>query len=444
MEKEGQKLKKYSEEFRDIIDRFPTKVNYYLFYFLAFIIVGMLLFGLFIESPDIVYAEVKVTAKKPPVTLVAKTNGKIRLIKDNIDNNLIKKDEYIAIIENSANENHIKELKDSLSHFNFKSIPDYEAYTFALSYNIGNIQENYFKFLKTLYELNQYNRNNLYDVEIQSLNNQLTKLKEAISKSDEIIGYKKENIEISKEKNKIDSILLSKGALVKAEYELSKKQLLKEKDDKASLENAIIRDKQSVISYANKSISLNIEKKQTYDQLIISLFTNYQNVLIAIHDWEENYTFKAPFDGSFEVLRFLSNDDFIKQGEPVFSILPANNQIIGQALMPINGAGKVKTNQKVIIKLDAYPYQEFGNLEGSIKTISLIPTQNLHLVNIEIPNGLISNSGYKLNFSKEMTGQAEIITENRKLISRVFEKIKYAFDRKRNTEIIPKKDKTVE
>lgn len=174
------------------------------------------------------------------------------------------------------------------------------------------------------------------------------------------------------------------------------------------------------------------------------MLTNYQNLLIAIHDWESNYTFKAPFDGTFEYLRFISNDDFVKQGEPVFSILPSNNQIIGQALMPINGAGKVKNNQKVIIKLDSYPYQEFGNLEGLVKSISLIPSQNLHLVKIEIPNGLMSNSGYKLNFSKEMTGQAEIVTENRKLISRVFEKIKHVFDRKRNTEIVPKEEKPSE
>ena len=55
---------------------------------------------------------------------------------------------------------------------------------------------------------------------------------------------------------------------------------LKEKDDKASLENSIIKDTQTIISYLNKSISLSVEKNQTYDQLIISLFTNYQNILI--------------------------------------------------------------------------------------------------------------------------------------------------------------------
>lgn len=443
MDNENHKIRKYSEEFRDIIDRFPTRVNYYLFYFLALIIIGLFVFGLAIESPDIVFAEVKVTAKKPPITLVAKVNGKIKIIASDI-NNYVKKDDYIAIIDNSANEEHIKFLKDSLKNFNFESMPNYEDFTFALSYNIGNIQEYYFKFIKTLYELNQYKRNNIYDVEIKSLNNQLAKIKESISKSNEIISYKDENIEISKEKNKVDSILLSKGALIKSEFELSKKQLLKERDEKASVENAIIKDRQTIISYINKSISLDIEKNQTYDQLSISLLTNYQNLLIAIHDWESNYTFKAPFDGTFEYLRFISNDDFVKQGEPVFSILPSNNQIIGQALMPINGAGKVKNNQKVIIKLDSYPYQEFGNLEGLVKSISLIPSQNLHLVKIEIPNGLMSNSGYKLNFSKEMTGQAEIVTENRKLISRVFEKIKHVFDRKRNTEIVPKEEKPSE
>ncbi|WP_409012461.1 HlyD family efflux transporter periplasmic adaptor subunit [Dyadobacter sp. 50-39] len=35
--------------------------------------------------------------------------------------------------------------------------------------------------------------------------------------------------------------------------------------------------------------------------------------------------------------------------------------------------GKVKEGQKVLVKLDGYPYQEFGSIEGILSKISTTP-----------------------------------------------------------------------
>lgn len=432
-----------SEEFKDVIGRFPNKFGNRLFYFLLAIVTISFLLGWFIKSPDVVLAEVIVTAKKPPLILVSKTQGKIK-IKTPRDAQKICKGEYIAVIENTANEDHIKALKDSLNKFSFTSIPKFDEYTFALKYNLGEIQNLYFDFLKNIYELNQFYSDNKFDIEISSLNEQVNKIKSSISKRKEIINYKNRGIKISKEKSVIDSFLVDKGAIIVPEYEQSKKQLFRELDEKATQENEIIRDKLNIITSSKKAIGLTIEKKETLEKLTIDLLTKYQNLINSINDWENTFVFQAPFDGTFEYLRFVSNGDFIKQGEPIISILPSNNKIIGNAYMPIDGAGKVRINQSVVIKLDTYPYQEYGTLTGVIKSISAVPYKDLYLVNLDIPNGLKSNNNIELNFSKEMKGQAEIITEDKRLISRVFKKIKHAFDRKRNNEIIPKQEKPSE
>ena len=129
-------------------------------------------------------------------------------------------------------------------------------------------------------------------------------------------------------------------------------------------------------------------------------------------------------------MQFISSYQTIKQGEPIFSVLPKDNQVLAHLIVPPHGAGKIKKGQSVIIKLVSYPYQEFGKLIGKVKSISLIPSQNYYLIMVDLPNGLKSDNNQILSFSKNMVGTAEIITAKRSLLSRLFDKIITAFDSK--------------
>jgi HlyD family secretion protein len=110
----------------------------------------------------------------------------------------------------------------------------------------------------------------------------------------------------------------------------------------------------------------------------------------------------------------------------VFTVVPDNEQeIIGKVILPIAGAGKVEVGQRVNIKLDNYPYMEFGLLEGKITNISLVPISNekgrYYTAEIKLINNLVTNYKRELQFNQEMQGIAEIITKDRRLIERLVE-----------------------
>jgi HlyD family secretion protein len=50
--------------------------------------------------------------------------------------------------------------------------------------------------------------------------------------------------------------------------------------------------------------------------------------------------------------------------------------------------------------------------------------QKAYLLEVEFPNNLITNYGKELTFSQEMTGSAEIITEDLRLLDRFLNPIK--------------------
>jgi len=62
---------------------------------------------------------------------------------------------------------------------------------------------------------------------------------------------------------------------------------------------------------------------------------------------------------------------------------------------------------------------EFGVLKGKISTLSLVPAGEAYIAEIVLINGLTSTYNISLHFINEMTGTADIITDNSRLIFRL-------------------------
>jgi hypothetical protein len=82
--------------------------------------------------------------------------------------------------------------------------------------------------------------------------------------------------------------------------------------------------------------------------------------------------------------------------------------------------GKASVGQKVIIKLDDYPYQEFGMLEGKVQSLDPSLNVKFYRVMVSLPAGLKSTYKQNFTFKTEMIGSAEIVTADLRLIERVF------------------------
>jgi HlyD family secretion protein len=87
-------------------------------------------------------------------------------------------------------------------------------------------------------------------------------------------------------------------------------------------------------------------------------------------------------------------------------------------LLPVARSGKVKKGQKVNIYLANYPDEEFGIVKGMVEDISLVPVNDHYTLEIALPDGLLTTYKKTLPFSQEMTANAEIITEDMRLIER--------------------------
>ncbi|HMR15056.1 MAG TPA: HlyD family secretion protein, partial [Mariniflexile sp.] len=84
--------------------------------------------------------------------------------------------------------------------------------------------------------------------------------------------------------------------------------------------------------------------------------------------------------------------------------------------------------QKVFIKLDNYPYQQYGMLIGKVTNFSISPDKDgNYTVFISLPQGTTTSYNKTFKFSQELLGNAEIITEDLSVAERMFYKFKDLF-----------------
>ena len=100
----------------------------------------------------------------------------------------------------------------------------------------------------------------------------------------------------------------------------------------------------------------------------------------ALHNqlgsWKQTYLLTAPIAGKVVFTKFWSVNQQVAAGDKVVNVVPqGKGEISGRLQLPLTGAGKVKPNQKVLIRLSDFPYMEYGIVEGKVENISSVPDE---------------------------------------------------------------------
>lgn len=160
-------------------------------------------------------------------------------------------------------------------------------------------------------------------------------------------------------------------------------------------------------------------------KLRLELKLNFDSLHEALGRWEGKYVLRAPAAGTIAFTNFWNNNQNVAAGDKVFIVRPEETgEWLGQLLLPARSSGKVKVGQKVRVKLDNFPYMEFGFIWGKIRSKSLLPVDNNYMLELCFPWGLQTTRGKALALNHGMKGRAEIITENKRLLERLLSPFK--------------------
>lgn len=411
-----------NEEIQEIIDRMPTYWCKWVAGIFTLLICGMLLLGFLIHYPETVDGEISITATTAPTRLLAATTGRLHLVLAR--GTIVRKGEIIAYIESGMKIEDYYTIKEFLSRDVTSPVPH--------ELELGEISASYNSFILSLERWKRIQSSKSYEMLQENLQEQVkakTEIVKQLSRNQEIKRRVRANIE---RELLHDSILNSKGMTTETELSTKRNNYYAQLESEANLRSAQLTT-QAEIKSSQINIARNkIEEEETVDESFTDMLAKRNLLLNEIRLWEEKFLIRAKMNGRLDYLGFWRNDVVVQTGYELFSILPSQNEIIGEALINSYGAGKVKIGQEVNVKLNDYPYDEFGVLKGTVKAISSLTNRaqvqnrvvETYLVQIHFPNGLKTNFGYQLPLKFESKGTAEIITKPKRLIQRLFDNLK--------------------
>ena len=432
MEEEINSIEIRSEEIEEILGKAPNWIIrrgiVVVFSVIALLFIG----SWFFNYPDAIVSRIIITSENVPAAIVAKTSGKITdiFVKDN---ELVQKNQYLAILENPANYNHIKEIKnklDSMRPFimDLDSLKNRMIISFHSIYLLGDMQTQFSAFRKNYEDYIEFIKMDYQHKKIASLQQQNSKYKQLYYKLLKQQDIMQQKLALGNIQYDRDSSLYSNKTIASADFEKSQGTLLDNKytytGSGITIDNTLIAMNQLDQSILEMEQDY-AEKKKQYELL---LKESYDNLQSQINQWEQTYVLKSPINGVITFTKFWNINQNVVAGDKVMTVIPKEiNKIMGKLTLPVIGSGKVKAGQKVNIKLDNYPYMEYGMIEGKIKSISLIPSDNTYMAEVEFPEGLKTNYNKQLKFSQEMQGTADVITEDIRLFKRLFNPFKALF-----------------
>ena len=79
---------------------------------------------------------------------------------------------------------------------------------------------------------------------------------------------------------------------------------------------------------------------------------------------------RSPVQGTILELGLSNPGQFVQPGDMVARVAPGNAKVAVKALVPAQDIGKVALNQRAQLRISAYPYPDYGTLEGTVGAIS--------------------------------------------------------------------------
>lgn len=373
-----------------------------------------------VHYPDIVPASVVITTPVPPAIVVAQASGHLEALAVH-DGDSVARGAVLARIHNTSDPEAVARLEAVLAEWHDDHGPSDSDIAELAALPLGELQGDYAAIARAHAAYAWHVAADPVGVQIPAVTAQRTPLLDRIESLQQ------------------QGALLEREVVVAQSEYARTQELMQHRDASAQTlddrERVVLEAKRGLqanrIDLANTRLDL-ARIDQTLTEMVVRSRQQRQDLLVALQEavktlggrlasWERTYVLRAPIAGTVSLSQFWSDGQFVRGGENVMAIVPAEARTpIARVSLPITRAGSVQVGQSVFIRLDNYPGEQFGLLKGRVATISPVPLGDRYMAEVALPDGLVTTFGQRLAYQQEMQGQAEIVVEDLRVIDRIF------------------------
>ena len=428
MEQDKINIELKSEVLNEVLSAPPswlTRSGNTLFFFIILLLISICYF---IKYPDEIVGEVSVQGSNPPVEFQNQMYGKLASLSVK-DQDQVKNGQIIAQFDTKVNPKHIVLMRNFIQDLD--SLGKYElTVTEELKQlEVSALQQNWNNLLAYVSEYNELTNSDLLNKKIQALKTEISQRKRLQTIADQKLKLIQKELGFQKVQLETAQRLFDKNAI-------SKDELLREQKAEVQLfhqfqgQREVIVQGEIQLSNLEKTLTeVSFDTKQQIQKLEAAISSAKSGMQIQLEEWSKNTAWIAPFDGKILFNKQLHLHSFYKPTEASIVIVPQKSKYSGVISISNLGAGKVIKGQKVIIELIDFPKNDFGIIEGKVTSITSIAKDNKYEILVQLPASLKTSYNKELPAKAILKGSAKIITKDKRLLERFFEKIIVAIQR---------------
>ena len=224
--------------------------------------------------------------------------------------------------------------------------------------------------------------------------------------------------------------MLKQGFMSKIEFERENEKFLMLQQDLTSVQaqSSTSIQKQSTLRLVLKRLPLELEQSLNDNKLQVSAKKSRYTQLSA----ESEILITASKAGHVTALD-IQDGQLLRSQQYMYSILPNDMELYAELLLPTRAFGFVEVGQATRIKIDSFPYQKFGIVEGEIfETTDFVLFANearlpvnikepVYKVKAKLNKQTILAYGKYIPLQAGMKLNADILVDKRSLLEWLFE-----------------------
>lgn len=406
-----------SHSITELIYRKPSFILRWALPIFLLLIAGISALSFYIKYPDVILAKAIIIANDMPKELITQKDG--RIVKVFLKNkSIVREGDIVGFIESNGNHEQVLCLSRTLDTILNKVNGDSSIHDIYIDdrMNLGELQQGFQQFMTGLQEFKDYMDNGYY------LNKKKVLLEDLnlLNKNNIILNEQKtlleKDLKLAEETYSMNKKLFEEKVIAKQDDRNELSKLLLKRMNIPQIESGLLenekakRDKYKEITELDHLIS---QQKVIFKEQL----RTFKNL---VDEWIRKYVLICPTTGELNYVLPLQQNSYFPANKLLGYVSPANTNYYAEIFMPQSNFGKVVQGQSVQLRLEAYPYNEYGYVEGVLSTITDFAIDSGFVGRVQLPKGLLSNQKKILHYRNGLTAEGRVITNNVSLFDRLF------------------------
>jgi multidrug efflux pump subunit AcrA (membrane-fusion protein) len=329
-----------------------------------------------IEYPDTIVGHINITGTEPVLEVIARQSGYLESLRVG-EGQIVAKGDILAIMENPARSATVLALGEKLAQL--ARVIDSDASVLSISFqpenSLGKLQQSYADFLQTFRQVGSRLADDYAEKAGALLRQQIAGKHTQIASLREQSKITTRELDLAQAKFARTKVLSDRRVISVAELQDQEMALFQQMLAETAAKRAATDAEIEAAKLEKELRDLEHERTESLRTAREQLRVQLNKLRGEIDVWDADFVLRAPANGVASFYDFWSDQQFVTAQRQVFLIVPETTHLLGHMSVTTGGAGKIKPGQPVRVRLDDYPYKEFGLVVRTVQSISMVPRE---------------------------------------------------------------------